>query len=401
MNKIIDLLKKNIRVILIILVVIGGVGFMARPKNTPQDDLSIPTVDSIQEEVKGTGSVNATGVIEVYSPSKGIIKKMYIKDGDYVESGAKLFEVTSTATEQERATAWAALALAKSNLKIAETSKVTYSSDLEDARKAILDSANDLDVLKENISNNKNNPSTGKPYTEAEKLAIESALTSARTNFSALEKKYLSGDDLISSSKAALGQASVAYQATRDSVTKSPIAGNVFNLRKNAGDKVGVITDGEPVLVLANTNLLKISFQVSEFSVDKVKIGQEVEITFDAIAGLKVKGVVDGVDTIGNQSLGTVTYTVTILMKPTAEQILRIRPSMTANISILTQKKDNVLVIPRSSVKTEDGKYFVVVNQGTKNTEKEIKVGIIGSDKIEVKDGLSETDKILKLFELK
>lgn len=386
--------------IFIAFLLIGFIVFSLRPKKITNSEYTTPEIGSVKEVIEGTGSLTASGVTTVYSPTKGIVKQLFVVNGQKVTPNTKLFEVTSSASEQEKASALASLLAAKSAIKISDSSKLSLQSQLEVARKAIIDAVNASNKLDENLTNQRNNPSTGVSYTDAEKLSIKSAVISAQSNFKSLENQYLSADDAILSAKSAVAQASVAYQSTKDSVTKSQVAGTVFNLKKTVGDSVGVLADGEPMLVLANIDQLTISFQVSEFSVGKISYGQEANITFDALPGISIKGVVEGVDTLGNSNLGTVKYGVIIKLTPTLEELAKIRPAMTANLVIVTNSKENVLTVPRSSLKLYKGKYTVVKVSNGKAVESEVQVGVLGADRAEIVSGLNQEDQIKKVFSL-
>ena len=379
-------------------VLVAFLAFAFKPKKVTISEYANPEMGSVKEVIEGTGSLTAAGVTAVYSPTKGIVKKIFVANGQNVKPNEILFEVTSSATEQEKATSYAGLLAAKVAVKTAENAKVSLQSQLEAARKAIIDATNASNKLNDNLSNQKNNPATNESYTDAEKLSIRSTLISATSSFKSIEGQYLAADDSIQSAKSALSEASVNYRNTRDSVTKSPIAGTIFNLKKNTGDAVGVLADGEPVLVLANLDQLTISFQVSEFNIGKISTGQETTITFDALPGSTIKGVVEGVDTLGNSNLGTVKYGVVIRLKPTMDELAKIRPAMTANLAITTDFKENVLTIPRSALKLSNGKSTVVKLNNGRATETEVKVGVMGADKVEIESGLNKEDQIKKVF---
>ncbi len=139
---------------------------------------------------------------------------------------------------------------------------------------------------------------------------------------------------------------------------------------------------------------------VSEYNIGKIKLDQPVEITLDAAPDEKIEGYVLGVDEVGNEALGTVTYGVTVVLKPSTEQEKIIRPAMSANVVIITNKKENVMSLPRSAIKVEKANNYVVVIKGNGEKEKRlVKTGLIGSVKVEIIDGLTESEKVLTVFE--
>ena len=71
-----------------------------------------------------------------------------------------------------------------------------------------------------------------------------------------------------------------------------------------------------------------------------------------------------------------------------------LKPGMTADITIETAKKTNVLRVPREFVEDVNGKKFVRLYHNGKTEKKEIKAGLEGDNFIEVISGLKEGDKI-------
>lgn len=369
-----------------------------KPSKVNKENYVIPTKQEIREVVSGSGSLNASGVTQIYSPTAGIVKKVYVVDGQEVKTGDKLFEVTSSATDQEKAAALTDLLAARSALRTAENTKATLQVSLESARKTILDTENSKKTFDENVLAQKPNPSTGRAFTEEEKQAMSSSLYTSQKTFTNLEKQYKDADETIKSAQASLAEMNLAYSATKDSLTKSPYSGKVFNLKKTVGDSVGTVSSREPFLVLANLDSMIIEFQISEFNINKIKLGDKVEVKFDAILDQIVMGEVVGMDTVGNQQLGTVTYGVTIRLTPDKKQLELIRPAMTANITIVTNKKADALTIPRSSIKLDKAKYYAVILEKGKQKMVELKLGLIGTDTVEVLEGVTDNTQVLKVF---
>ncbi len=98
------------------------------------------------------------------------------------------------------------------------------------------------------------------------------------------------------------------------------------------------------------------NISLNEVDAAKVKVGQSVRITFDAIDGLNATGTVDRVDLVGTVTQGVVSYTVRIAIDTQDE---RIKPGMSMNVSIVTKEKHNVLVVPSTAVKSVGNKKYV------------------------------------------
>jgi multidrug efflux pump subunit AcrA (membrane-fusion protein) len=114
------------------------------------------------------------------------------------------------------------------------------------------------------------------------------------------------------------------------------------------------------------TNETYAELSLNEVDAAKVKAGQKVSLTFDAVDGLTIPGTVAEIDSVGTVSSGVVTYDVKISFD---KQDARVKPGMTVNATITTDSADNVLIVPASAVTTTGGRSFVqVVTEGAAST---------------------------------
>jgi multidrug efflux pump subunit AcrA (membrane-fusion protein) len=84
-----------------------------------------------------------------------------------------------------------------------------------------------------------------------------------------------------------------------------------------------------------------------------VKVGQKATITVDALPGKTFTGKMVGIDRTGTVESGVTSYPVTVQFDTPSDEVL---PQMAANVSIITEVKDNALLIPANAVKTVQGK---------------------------------------------
>ena len=146
---------------------------------------------------------------------------------------------------------------------------------------------------------------------------------------------------------------------------------------------------------------------LNEVDAAKVKVGQKATITFDAIDELTVTGKIIYVDTLGTASQGVVDYGAKISLDATNEDI---KVGMTVTVEIITAAKQNVLMVPTSAIKKQNGDYYVmVVNDDIKNAtasaaailtssdliSKTIEIGSANDTMTEVVSGLAEDDLVV------
>lgn len=148
---------------------------------------------------------------------------------------------------------------------------------------------------------------------------------------------------------------------------------------------------------------------MNEIDVAKVKTGEKVTLTFDAIPDLSITGKVVEIDTIGTLSQGVVSYTVKIGFDT---QDNRIKPGMSVSASIITDTKTDVLTLPNSAVKSQNNGHYVEVPDSTEiplaetistsgialslpTMRKQIEVGISNDNITEITSGLHESDIVI------
>lgn len=125
---------------------------------------------------------------------------------------------------------------------------------------------------------------------------------------------------------------------------KAPFDGIIGRIPVKVYDQAG---SGTIIATLSSSKKMT-TIPLNEVDAVKVKKGNKVELTFDAITGLSVTGIVDSVDLVGTQSQGVVTYNIKIIFEGTDERIL---PGMSVDATIITEEKSGILVVPAGAIK--------------------------------------------------
>src|SRR3989344_697066 len=169
--------------------------------------------------------------------------------------------------------------------------------------------------------------------------------------------------------------------------------------------KVGSPASGATIAtIITSEKYAEIS--LNEVDIARVKNGQKATLTFDAIEGLTISGNVAEVNLVGTVDQGVVNYALKVAFKSDDN---RIRPGMSISASIVTDIKENVLIVPASAVKTKNGEKYVEVFENTmpKNIaergitsvvspiQKKVTVGLSNDMSIEILSGLDEGDQIV------
>ena len=139
-----------------------------------------------------------------------------------------------------------------------------------------------------------------------------------------------------------------------DYTVRAPLDGIIAELNVKVGDQA---SSGAALATLVTKQKVA-EVSLNEVDVAKVKVGQKVILTFDAVEGLSITGQVAEVDTLGAVSQGVVSYAVKITFDTQDE---RVKSGMSVSAAIITDVKQDVLIVPSSAVKSQGDNYYVEV----------------------------------------
>jgi len=153
------------------------------------------------------------------------------------------------------------------------------------------------------------------------------------------------------------------------------------------------VTSADAVLVIADRLIIKA--QVDETDIGKVKLGQDAVVTLDAYPNLEVAAKVDHVAYASTIVNNVTTYAVDIVSEKVPDVF---RSGMSANVKIVQERKDGLLLIPQKLVKKENGKDYVLLGRGRGNPplKKEVTLGVSDYENVQVLGGLTAEDKVLE-----
>src|ERR1051326_1856079 len=300
--------------------------------------------------VNAAGEISPAEQVSVRPEINGKIDLLPVDIGDHVKKGELLFKLDDKELQQERSSKLVDIEKAKLDLEKAER-------DYKRAQK-LLD----------------------------EKLIAQELYDDAKTTYelakNALER---SQRDL------AITDEHLSYTKVR-----APFDCTILTRPVSVGQAVsgsGGFNSGTEVLTIADLNSMIINAQVNQADVPRLKPDQSVEVTIEAVPGLKVFGTVERISpqaTIKNNLKG---YAARIVLK---DPDPRIRPGMTANVKIPVASAENVTAVPLEAVFTEKNpdtdqvERFVYIQQGENFEKRNVKVGVPDYFYAEIQGGLSD-----------
>ena len=123
--------RKKILLTVVITIIIFVV-FRLFSKKANGYETTTPSRESVVEYITETGNIIASNAVPVFSTTNGVVKTIYVSNGDAVLAEDKLFEVTSTASPQEKTTAWSSYLAAKTALDAAKATEYSMQASMFD-----------------------------------------------------------------------------------------------------------------------------------------------------------------------------------------------------------------------------------------------------------------------------
>lgn len=336
--------------------------------------------------VSGSGTVTSTNNSNVTTSATGVVKSLYVKDGDIVKTGDKIAELElDLEGQQKNAQAYASYLAAQNSLQSAKDSLYAAQADLFGKWQTYFDLAE---------SNSYKNDD-GTPKTEERNNKTEFLIT--QNNWYSSEASYKLKEKAVIQAQTSLSSAWYSYQQASP-VIYAPISGTVSGMSLQVGS---VINSQSSSNTSATTNKIAgirtdamptISINLTEIDVPKIKVGNRATITFDAFSDKTYTGEVISIDLIGGSSSGVTTYPAVILLDTKSEGIL---PNMAASAQIITDTRDEVIMVPVSAVTTVDDVSTVQVMDNGKPKAIAVETGASSDDYTEIISGLREGDIVV------
>ena len=193
------------------------------------------------------------------------------------------------------------------------------------------------------------------PATAADLASAQASVDQAKINLEKLTTPASVAS--LASAEASLASAQVQLAAAQlnleNATLTAPFDGIVASVGVVAGDAATAGT-----ITVIDASHMYIDISLGESDVSQVKPGMAVELTFDAVAGLKITGKVDTVAPVATVTQNVVTYPVRVSFDPGTEPI---KVGMTATGLIVTKQLDNVILVPSRVLQTRGGAQTVQV----------------------------------------
>jgi HlyD family secretion protein len=231
---------------------------------------------------------------------------------------------------------------------------------------------------------------TARPTRQFDVDQAQAQIDQAQLGFKNAQQQVISAQNQIKLAEIAVKQ---AQRRLDQAMLKSPIDGRISALNIKSGESTAA-TAAAPAAIVVDTSQYHIDITVDEIDIAKVKEGQEVLVTLDSLPGVEVKGNVKRISPTSKTVNGVVSYEVRVIVDSANPDL---RSGMTANASIVLDKRDGVLLAPNWAVRRDrdTGKSFLTLQSGNETREVEVTTGLRNDGFSEILSGVKVGDVVV------
>lgn len=311
-------MRKVILLFLLLSLVTGGFWLF---RGGREDEISIDTTmvtrGDLVKAVSATGTLEAVNTVNVGTQVSGSIKKVHVDYNSRVRKGQLIAEIDPD--------------LLEANVKKAGADVLAAEANLQEAQATVNDARRTRDRSRE---------------------LLERDLI-ARSEYDSAQTGYETSLARLSAARANLAQveADLKYKEITLGYARitSPIDGVVIDRAVDEGQTVNASQSAPTLFTIAeDLTKMQVEADIDEADIGQVRIGQVVEFTVDAYPDASFEGKVEEVRLAPNTSDNVVTYTVIVNVE---NPDLRLMPGMTANVSVISEKRENVLKVSSSALR--------------------------------------------------
>ena len=379
---------------LVILLVLGAY-FFARSPEAP----AYATAKAVRHEIRVAVSTN--GIIEpserseIYAAIDGFVTSIPHKVGSEISQGQILMQLNSEQLRSALAEANAALLAAKRQARVIKTgpSKEELAAvDASIAETALQLKQQNGDLLAEEALYKKNattraaveNLRNQRDLTQLRAESLKQKREELLARYSAEDREWEQGriDELTKEVE------SLKRQLSAESVFALK-GGRIYSLPVKQGS---FVNKGQLLAQIYRPGGVLLRAYVDEPDLGRVRKGQQVRIEWDGLPNQHWTGTVERqaeqVVAMNNRSIGEVLCSI----DSGPEGLI---PNLTVRVEITTNLKEDALVVPRSAVFNRDGKPAVMVLEGMNAVPKQVEVGLVTPEEIEISDGIHSGDPVV------
>jgi len=295
--------------------------------------------------VSASGTLNAVTTVLVGSQISGQIKELLVDFNSAVKKGQLLARIDPETYEIR-------VRQAEADLEAARTAHMQKQSDAAAQRSQALRARITYDDAKRDLDRKQSLVEKGF-ISGAE---VDKARFTERGSAEAIrtaDAQVKSADAQVANAAAVIKQREAALASARNDLSKTtimaPVDGVVISRQVDAGQTVAASLNTPTLFTIAqDLREMQVEVAIDESDIGKIRQDQRVTFTVDAFSGRTFDGRVRQIRKAAQTVQNVVTYTVVV---ETPNPSLLLVPGMTANVSIVVAKKENILKVPNSALR--------------------------------------------------
>lgn len=370
----------------------------------------------VAQTIEASGSLDAQPFAALSWNTSGTVEKVNVQPGDEVQAGDVLMTLQTLSVSSSIISAQADLVNAEKDLddllNSSDTELAQAVIDMRDAQEAFDKADNYLKYLQ---TSQKVPQTETRAYIEHKRNSWQYVYKTKTFKGPAPEDWIIEAENDLALKKAELEDAQYTYDRLKDGPNAqdilaaqakvdaaqatvnslyiiAPFDGQVLSVESHVGESVDT---GQLAVNLADMSHLYVEAQVDESDVANVNMGQQVDVTLDALPGAALTGQVMAINPVGEEVSGLVKYNVRIDLDAVEDQSF-IPLGTTANVTIHVKDATASLAVPITTIQNDANGEFVMVLQNNGSTKRvDVISGVIVNDLVVVNGDLVEGQIVL------
>jgi HlyD family secretion protein len=378
-----------------VLVVVAAVGLLLAFVSRHNEAVPVRTAQVEQGKIRSliatNGKIEPVNNFEAHAPVSASVERVLIKEGAEVRKGQLLVVLDDADARTQAARAETQLKAAQADLAAIErggSQEEVLNLDVQ-----LTKAHTDRDSAQRNLDALKKLQQEG-AASAGEVREAENTLTRADSQLAFLKEKqtrrYSNAE--IARVHAQRDEAQAAYDAAQDTLAKSnvraPFDGIVYSLPVKQG---GFVASGDLLLQLADLRKVLVRAFVDEPDVARLAPGDPIQITWDAMPARVWQATVSGIPSTvklhSSRNVGEITSIVD-------NKDLKLLPNVNVGVTITAAEHDNVLIIPREALRTDDSTPYLLQVVDHQLKRRNVETAITNLTQVEITHGVSANDLI-------
>ena len=335
--------------------------------------------------ISASGQISAANSASVTTQTSGVVSKIYVTNGQKVKAGDPIALMDLDLDGKQRSNqAYASYLGAKNSLDSANANYYSLRSTL----------FTQWDTYMKKAENSTYTNPDGSPNKDQRNLP---GFASTSDDWLAAEAKFKVQQGTIAQAQTALSSAWSTYQQSSPTIY-APISGTVTGLSLQIGSVLNAQTSStgnstsQRIANIVTDASPQVTVQLAQTDAPKVKIGNKVTVTLDAFPDKTYTGTVISIDTVGSISSNVTAYPAIIKLDSASSDIYS---NMTATANIITQTRDDVVLVPSAAIQTQNGTTSVRIMKNTVVSSVPVEIGASNDSETEILAGISEGEMVV------